>query len=326
MPRQPPIEQQLLELSALRRDASSTTAREKLTSAISGKNNLLAARAAAIIEETRQADYLPALAAAFERFFTTGTDKGCTAKQAIASAMYTLGHTDTAAFLRGIRHVQMEATYGGSVDAAAELRGTCALGLVRCGYRDVLLELAGLLMDKEQQPRQMAARAIAYAGSEEGAPLLRMKVLAGDRDADVTAECFNGLMKLTPAKSIEFLARFLDADDPATAESAALALGASRLPAAINVLMRQWTKQVRPEPRRPLLLAIAMTRQSAAIDFLMERVLDDSPGPAADAVASMEIYKHDDAIRLRLAAIVRERDSAAITAAFNRAFAHADVG
>jgi hypothetical protein len=321
MPKPPPIEQQLLDLSALRRDATSPEAREKLTRAISGKNNLLAARAATIIEETKQSDYLPALATAFDRFFATGSDKGCSAKQAIAGALYTLGHTDAAVFVRGIRHVQMEATYGGSVDAAAELRGTCALGLVRCGYRDVLLELAGLLMDKEQQPRQMAARAIAYAGFEEGAPLLRMKVLAGDRDGDVTAECFNGLMKLTPAKSLEFVARFLDAEDPATAESAALALGASRLPAALDMLMRQWTRQVQPEPRRPLLLAIAMTRQPSGIDFLVERVVDDSPTAAADAVAAMAMYKHDDAIRSRLDTIVNERDNAAIAAAFQKAFA-----
>jgi hypothetical protein len=147
-----------------------------------------------------------------------------------------------------------------------------------------------------------------------------MKILAGDRDGDVTAECFNGLMKLTPTKSLEFVARFLDADDPATAESAALALGASRLPAALDVLMRQWSRQVRPEPRRPLLLAIAMTRQPAAIDFLLERALDDSASAAADAVAAMGMYKHDDAVRARLTSIVRERNSAAIIAVFEKSF------
>jgi hypothetical protein len=175
-------------------------------------------------------------------------------------------------------------------------------------------------MDKEQQPRQMAVRAVVYAGFEEGAPLLRMKVLAGDRDGDVTAECFNGLMKLTPVKSLEFVARFLDADDPSTAESAALALGASRLAAALEVLRQQWTKEVRPEPRRPLLLAIAMTRHPGAIDFLMERVLDDSASAAADAIAAMGMYRHDDAIRARLTSIVQERNSAAIIAAFEKAF------
>ena len=49
------------------------------------------------------------------------------------------------------------------MDTAAELRGVCALGLVRMGYRDVLVELADLLMDPEAQARMMAARSLAHA-------------------------------------------------------------------------------------------------------------------------------------------------------------------
>ena len=73
-----------------------------------------------------------------------------------------------------------------------------------------------------------------------------------------------------------------------------------------------------PDKRRPLLLAIAMTRQPAAIEFLLERVADDSAKPAADAVAAMAMYKHDDAVRERIAQIVRERDDRAVSEAFDK--------
>src|ERR1039458_7214282 len=185
MAKAPPIEQQLLELSALRGDARSTTARDKFTRALAGKNNLLVARADALVAEMEQAEFLALLESAFERFFVVGSDKGCAAKTALADAMYTLGHGDSAAFLRGIRHVQKEPTFGGQVDSAAELRGICALGLVRAGYRDVLLELPALLMDREPQTRQMAVRAVIYANDERGSLLLRMKVLGGDTNPDV---------------------------------------------------------------------------------------------------------------------------------------------
>jgi hypothetical protein len=318
MAKAPPIEQQLLELSALRTDAKSVPARAKLTHALKSKNNLLAARAAMIVTETDQPDYVPLLAEAFDRFFTAVADKGCSAKMALANALYTFGYTDTSAFLRGIHHVQMEGSWGPAVDAAAELRGICALGLVRAGYREALLELAALLMDKEPQTRQMTVRAVVYADQENGALLLRMKALGGDSDADVTAETLAGLMKLTPKKSLEFVAGFLDAQDSATVESAALAIGGSRLPEAFDRLRQQWESHLRPEPRKPLLLAMAMTRQPAAVDFLLERVLDDSPRPAADAAAALGMYQHDEAVKARIIAAVTERDEPVVTEAWGK--------
>src|SRR5581483_421497 len=117
----------------------------------------------------------------------------------------------------------------------------------RCGHRDALLEIATLLMDPEAQTRQMAARAIGYAGHEVGTMLLRMKVAAGDTEPDVIAECFNGLMKLTPAKSLDFVAKFIDEADTATAESAAMAIGASRTAAAFELLRNRWERHLLPD-------------------------------------------------------------------------------
>jgi HEAT repeat protein len=321
MAKSTPIEQQLAALTALRADPKSDSAQAELLRALSNKSNLVVAKAATIITDSDQPDFLPQLATAFDRFFADAADKGCSAKTALANALYTLGHNEPAGFLRGIHHIQKEASFGPPVDVAAELRGICALGLARQGYPDVLLELAELLMDPEYQPRHMAVRAIAYTGSPDGAPLLRMKVLAGDPESEVTAECFIALMKVAAKKSLPFVARFLKSTDPALAESAALAIGGSRTLEAFNLLQKEWESHLQPQPRRPLLLGIAMTRQPAAIDFLMERIIDDRPGPAADAVAAMAIYKHDETIKAKVNAIITDRGESEITAAMKKAFA-----
>ena len=283
------------------------------------KSNLVVAKAATIITDSQQADFLPQLATAFDRFFADGSDKGCPAKTAVANALYTLGHNESAGFLRGIHHVQREASFGPPVDVAAELRGICALGLARIGYPDVLLELGELLVDQEFQPRVMAVRAVAYTGSADGAPLLRMKVLAGDTEPEVTAECFVALMKLSPRKSLPFVARFLKSPD--LAEPAALAIGGSRTLESFELLRNEWESHLQSEPRRPLLLGIAMTRQPVAVDFLLERILDDRPTAAADAITAMAIYRHDETIKSKINAIVNDRGESDVVAAFKKSFA-----
>jgi hypothetical protein len=312
------IEKQLTALSALRADPKSELARDELKKSLASKSNLVAAKAAVIITDSNQATFLPQLAAAFERFFTAGSDKGCGAKTAIANALYSLGHNDSAAFLRGIHHVQKEASFGPAVDSAAELRGICALGLARIGYADVLLELAELLVDPEVQPRIMAVRAIAYTGSDAGSPLLRMKAMAGDESTDVTAECFSALIKLSPRKSLPFVGRFLKSEDSELVESAGMAIGNSRLPAAFEMLRAEWESHLSPDERRPLLSGIAMTRLPAAVEFLIERATEDRPAPAGDAINAMVIYRHDQAIVDRLRAIVQDRGEPELRAAMQK--------
>src|SRR5262249_61044298 len=116
---------------------------------------------------------------------------------------------------------------GGPVAAAVESRGSCALGLVRRGYRAALLELADLLADPEPLARISAARAIASRGGEDALPLLRLKARAGDAEPRVSAECLSALMRLAPARSLPFVAGFLQAQDPTVAEGAAPGPGES---------------------------------------------------------------------------------------------------
>jgi HEAT repeat protein len=163
-------------------------------------------------------------------------------------------------------------------------------------------------------------RAVIYANDERGALLLRMKILGGDSNTDVIAEALAGLIKLSPAKSMEFVAQFLDDESAATAESAAIAIGQARSAAAFELLRGKWEHHIRPEPRASLLLGMAMTRQTGAVEFLLKRIEEDSPRPAGDAIIALAIYKHDDAVKAKVAGIVQAREDAMISQAFSKAF------
>src|SRR5438093_736437 len=81
-----------------------------------------------------------------------------------------------------------------------------------------------------------AADAVGAAGRADGIPLLRYKALVGDADPQVLTECFAALLALAPSDSLAFVAPFLRHGDEAVSESAALALGQSRLEGAFPIL------------------------------------------------------------------------------------------
>jgi HEAT repeat protein len=317
MPKFDPVADALAKLKAL--DASSPEAAAELTKALQSKSNLVAARAAMIIHDNILTAFADELVKAFERFMAQPMklDKGCHALTAIAKALFELNADADATFFRGIRHFQAEPVWGGSQDTAAELRGYCALGLVRMNHRDVLNELADLLMDPEPTARHMAARAIGYNQDPAGAPLLRLKILAGDANYDVTTECLSSLVKLTPAKSVEFIGRLLDHHEADLREAAILALGESRQPAAWELLRDRYDREMLAEVRKVLLLAMAMTRHAAAVDFLIATIAEADKFLATAAIEAMRIYRNDEAIRTR----VEKAAGSRLMAEFQKSFA-----
>ena len=300
----------LAELEELRADPRSPEAISKIREALSGTNNHLAAAAARIVGEYKLEGFEDLLVQAFVRFMENPlkTDKGCAAKKAIAEALFQMGSHQDDLFLQGVRHVQMEPVYGGKEDTAAELRYVSAMGLVSTGYPDVLLELAHLLADNVLDARIGAIRAIAHARQDASVPLLRFKALIGDEDARVLYESFRALLDLSPESSLLFVASFFDHQDPPVAESAALALGESRLPGALDVLREGWENTLDHDLRRFLLLAIAMLRYEEAIDFLLSLVADESQGIAQDAIEALEMFQEDVQIWGRVQEIAESRD------------------
>jgi HEAT repeat protein len=283
---------------------------EELRQALARKSNHLVAAAAQIAGEREIAALEPDLVQAFRRFMADPlkTDKGCTAKAAIAEALVQIGAIQGDLFLQGIRHVQLEPVYGGRQDTAARLRGVCAMALVRIGHPQALIELAHLLADHELDARIAAVRAIAHSRSEAGVPLLRFKALSGDDDPRVVCECFGGLLKLAPETSLPFVAGFLDHANAAIAEGAALALGESRLGEAFEFLKAACEGTFDPERRNAVLLAMALLRSEQALDFLLALVADAAPAAANEAVAALRIYERDEKVWRRVREIADRRD------------------
>jgi HEAT repeat protein len=172
------------------------------------------------------------------------------------------------------------------------LRGTCALGLVRMNYSEVMSELADLLADAEAEARIGAIRAIAYTGNPQAVPLLRFKARTGDADPQVMSDCFSGLLNLAPQQSLSLVASFLDAA-PEISEMAALALGESRQAGAFEILRQWWQRTGMAELRQTGLLAIALLRQDAALDFLLELVATGDKRDRDGAIGALKMYQSD---------------------------------
>jgi HEAT repeat protein len=250
----------------------------------------------------------------------TERDPGCKALTAIAKTLAAMDHPAAQVYFAGIRHVQMEASFGPPVDTAAALRGICAQGLARMSHPDALLESVTLLADPEIAARAGAIRAIGETGQPAGVLLLRFKALIGDEDDEVMAECFAALLGMAPAQSLEFVAKFLDSPSDAISERAALALGESRLAAAFPLLKEAWENTAQAALRKTLLLAVAMLRQDESVDFLLARLDEDGEKSAADALAALALYARDESLRHRIHEAVTKRNSAVLRSAFEKDF------
>jgi HEAT repeat protein len=316
------LEAKQARLNALRNEPVTTAIVAELRKFVSDESNLVAAEAAGIVKHADLADLAPDLAAAFDRFLIDPeeTDKLCRAKLAVIEALNKLDYDRPEIFLRGIRHVQFEPVWGGTQDTAAALRGAAAFGLVRIGHRDVVTLLVDLLADPEKVARIAAVQALEATASVAAAPLLRFKARVGDDEPEVTCECLTSLLKLEP-DTVAFVAEFLRDGEEAVQEGAALALGETRRPGAFEVL-RDFCTPLRPGPLQDAaLLALAMLRLPAAIDYLLDLVgKKDTARPALTALA---IHRHNERVKNRAAEAIAQMQDAALMAWFEEKFQRA---
>ncbi len=238
MPKPPSTEDALAAIHAIRQAPERFDLAGDLAPFLRHKSNHVVAAAATTAERLETAGLAPDLVAAFERLMANPSklDPGCKALIAIVQALVQMDDPAARVYFAGIRHVQMEGSFGPPTDVAAPLRGLCARGLARMAHPGALLECVTLLADREVAARAGAIRAVADAGRPEGVLLLRLKALLGDKEDEIVAECFGALLRLDPAGSVEFVAQFLNSRAGGLGEQAALALGESRLEAAFGVL------------------------------------------------------------------------------------------
>jgi HEAT repeat protein len=320
------IEESLAQLAAMASvDAAGLI--EQLPPYLGNATNIIVAKAAKLAGKPGVAAALEGdLVKAFHRYLAKGGggDKGCAAKQAIATVLYESGCASaetSEVFLIGVRWVQREPVYGGSTDTAAELRGISAMGLVRAGYPRAMEILVDLLADESAQARIMAVRALAYANQDSGALLLRLAILKGDRDDRVIAEAITAVGQISGIKALEFFRRFLsESTDGSLFSAAAMAIGEMRHADALEALLTVWRESMTREVREALLLPIALCRLPAAVDFLIGVVAEHPEALACGAVEAFAIYQHDPQQRGKIAAAVRDRGDEAVTRKFERSF------
>ena len=322
MPHARKTEDCLEQLHRLRGTLPSPEAAEELRAYLRHKSNLVVAKAAQLIREFELHDLRADLVRAFDRFMQdpAKTDRGCSAKTEIVRALESLGVPEGALFLAGIHHVQMEGSFGPPIDTAAGLRASSAMGLVHMNHPDAILEIVTLLVDREADARVGAVRALGWSGRPESVPLLRLKALQPEPSVDVMGECFTALLAIAPESSVDFVARNLDSPDAAVVEAAALALGESHLPAAMETLINKWGVYAADTLRSALVAGLALARTDSAFEFLFSRVETGNEKIGAEIIGALAVYRHDDRIRNRLAGLVESQPSKTLQDVFKAAF------
>ena len=222
------VEREIERLNLLR-EAPEREAEQALAKALTDRVNLMVAKAAKIAGERKLGGLAPDLLRAFDRLLGNGAqrDPQCWGKNAIAQALVDLEYRESALFVRGAEHVQMEPVWGGQEDTATTLRGICVLALAACSDMprgDVLRMLVDAAADRSDPVRVDAVRALAHVAGEEGALLLRLKARVGDATPQVTGQVFDGLLALEREGAVAFVASFLKHRDEVTRAEAALSL------------------------------------------------------------------------------------------------------
>jgi HEAT repeat protein len=320
MPKPDPVELAFHKLGSLKTIPPSPEQIHVLRGFLRNRSNLVVAKAAKISGERRFTGLIPDLVAAFHKRMADPQrlDKRCAAVTEIVVALYEMDYVEPDVYRKGLGHVQIEPAYGDPIDAAAQLRGLCAQGLVRTSQPDALAAAVSLLVDPEPPARIGAVRALASNGGDCGELVLRLKVLTGDREPEVVAECFTGLLAAPSESALDFVSRFIDSKDEAVAEVAILALGAARSSKAIAVLKEKWERTLPGPLRKVLLLALTTSRNEGALTFLLT-LLETAPASSACEILTVLANQHPaDRVRQAIEAALTRRADKSLLATFHR--------
>ena len=263
----------------------------------------------------------PHLIAAFRRLAKQPytQDPRCAAKSALVRALFALDCADAGFYREGMRLRQLEPVWGGSQDTATDVRVTCAQGLASTTHARALPELALLLGDPEPRVRAGVTAAITCADPIAAEAVLRTKALAGDPEPEVTGSCLSALLTVAPEASPGFVGHFLDGGNAAVQELAALALGESRLDAALAALRARWDAAVyKGAAEQRLLRAAVLHRSQPALDWLVSIIADGERRLAEPLLGDLAIYRTNDRLRAAVEQAVTERADPGLRDAFER--------
>jgi len=289
--------------------------------ALGNRHYRLVAKAAVVSGEQLLYDTEANLIDAYRRFLDNPgkKDPHCIAKGAIVRALVALDCQNHAFFSTAMRYRQLEPTWGGSVDTALDLRNSSAMGLVGTSYPRAAVAVAELLNDDEAYVRIGALRALACIPQDRAEPLLRFKALSGDPEAEVVGECFTALLQLEPDDTLEFVAGFLEHDDLEIAGYAALALGESRFPPALNAIRDAFDRPyVDKEFRRLLVRAAVLQRCEPAYQWLLDIARERDTAASEIIIEELGIYRANEKLKSRLESVLNERDDPNLMQLFHK--------
>ncbi len=292
-----------------------------LRKALAHRNNILVSKAAKLVADADQFALLPDILAAYDRFFLDAekSDPQCWAKNALVKTLVKLEHRQKDAYLRGLRHHQMEASWGPPVDTAGALRGACTHALVNCpgiNDADLLAILLEPLTDSDKTVRMEAARAFGQVGGPSAALVLRLRALLGKDEPEVLGAVYSALLAVEGTAAIALVSAALKEGDDLAAE-AAFALADQRAPEALAALTRRLRAGADSWFSGVLLSAIALTRLPEAIDYLLALIEEDSR-QAAVAIESIGRIAPNAELRARVEKAVEQAGSPRLVQAFRQ--------
>lgn len=232
-------------------------------------------------------------------------DKGCFAKTEILQALRTFEFDDPDFYLEGMRYCQYEPDLQGPRETAVNLRGECAFAVAaswRIGTNEKLFRFVELFHFQPGclQTPAIAVQAIGATGAEAAIPLLRLLLGLPGLRGNVYGACAAGLLRLDPAAALPLVSKLLHSDRNDVIVEAMAALGESRRPDALAMLVDRWRKPLKPELKAALLASVGLSRLPAAVDFLVEVIASNSQDSelAVEAAGPLFVYP-DFAVKLR---------------------------
>lgn len=332
MPPRPSVDDRLLRLREIRDGGDLVQIRQAASKALTDPMNLVVAEAAKLIGQFELSGMEPELIAVWDRLLMhpdpIKVDKNCWAKAAIIEALGQLNFDDPDLYLSAIAYHQMEPAWQKEVDTADNVRAGAAFGLARSQrirIVDKLVAFVGLLPNLSPDGRAdrfTAIKAIADTGSEAAVPLLRLKLLSGDPEAEVLGLCMAGLLSIAPEPSIPFVAGYLKHPIEDAVLEAAAALGVCGRPAAVEALIAACRKSSNAEVRKSLLLSIGISRNPVAIDFLISQLeMGENVEEVLEALRPACVYQET---QRRVREVLKARSETKVLADFDAKFGRDD--
>jgi HEAT repeat protein len=205
-------------------------------------------------------------------------------------------------------------------DRAAGLRIAAAHALSQVHYQEAVQLLVEGMIDPVPEVQAAVLRALGSIVSEATTVLLTYKLLAGDPNLDVLGACMDSLVRRDVERTIPLVSRYLRSDEDGVVQAAALALGESREPSALEPLMQAFRPHSAPRVRQTVLVAIALLREGAGVEFLLNVLKREKEAIACEAIVALAAVRHMPTIEARVRTIVAARSAVRLTEALATRF------